>query len=245
MSVIQPCWPAPANVHSAQTTRLGGVSQPPFASLNLGTHVGDNLTDVAANRARLAERLRLSTPPLWLEQVHGTRVLTLPDESGNLIADAVVSHTSEQVCTIMTADCLPVLFCDTAGSVVAAAHAGWRGLAAGVLEATLTAMQVDAAAVMAWLGPAIGPSAFEVGGEVRAAFMANSPQAANAFVAHGDPSADKWLADIYQLARLTLGNAGVSQIYGGEYCTYTDSERFFSYRRDQQTGRQASLIWLE
>ncbi|MGO1247865.1 MAG: peptidoglycan editing factor PgeF [Oceanisphaera sp.] len=245
MNLIQPYWPTPANVRSAQTTRLGGVSLPPFSSLNLGTHVGDSFANVEANRAQLAACLKLPTPPLWLEQVHGTRVLTLPDESGNLIADAVVSHTPGQVCTIMTADCLPVLFCDTAGTVVAAAHAGWRGLAAGVLEATLESMKVDPATVMVWLGPAIGPSAFEVGGEVRSEFMEYSPQAAYAFVAHGDPNYDKWLADIYQLARLRLKAVGVTQCYGGDFCTYTDSKHFFSYRRDQVTGRQASLIWLE
>lgn len=244
MDLIQPNWPAPANVFSAQSTRAGGISPAPFTSLNLGAHVGDSPTNVAANRTQLAGCLSLPTPPLWLEQVHGTRVLTLPDETGNLTADAVVSHTSGQVCAIMTADCLPVLFCDQAGTVVAAAHAGWRGLAAGVLEATLQAMNVDPATVMVWLGPAIGPTAFEVGGEVRLAFITDLPLATAAFVAHGDPDNDKWLADIYQLARLRLATAGVRQFYGGDYCTYSDSERFFSYRRDQQTGRQASLIWL-
>ena len=245
MDLIQPNWPAPATVFSAQSTRAGGISPTPFTSLNLGAHVGDSPTNVEANRAQLAACLSLSAPLVWLEQVHGTRVLTLPDTTGNLTADAVVSHVSGQVCSIMTADCLPVLFCDQAGTVVAAAHAGWRGLAAGVLESTLQAMKVDPATVMVWLGPAIGPTAFEVGGEVRAAFMAYSPLAAGAFVQHGDSIADKWLADIYQLARLRLATAGVRQCYGGDYCTYTDRERFFSYRRDQQTGRQASLIWLE
>ncbi|ART82999.1 hypothetical protein CBP31_10460 [Oceanisphaera profunda] len=251
MNVIQPHWPAPDNVRSAQTTRSGGVSAPPYTSLNLGTHVGDSLADVQRNRAQLATHLDLSNTPVWLEQVHGTGVVTLPlplNATATPVADAVLSRTPGQVCAIMTADCLPVLFCDTAGTVVAAAHAGWRGLANGVLEATLQAMNVDPANVQAWLGPAIGPSAFEVGGEVRAAFIAHSPLAAAAFVAHGDKesdiSSDKWLADIYQLARLRLAAAGVTQCYGGDYCTYTDSERFFSYRREPKTGRQASLIWL-
>lgn len=248
MNLIRPSWPAPANVRSAQTVRSGGVSAPPFTSLNLGTHVGDMLADVELNRDKLTCYLHLTNKPVWLEQVHGTGVVTLPlsvQSSTPAVADAVLSRTLEQVCAIMTADCLPVLFCDTAGTVVAAAHAGWRGLANGVLESTLQAMDVDPANVMAWLGPAIGPSAFEVGGEVRAAFVAHLPQSAGAFVTHGDPSADKWLADIYQLACLRLAAAGVTQCYGGDYCTYTDSDRFFSYRREPKTGRQASLIWLE
>ena len=248
MELIQPDWPAPAKVRSAQTTRSGGVSTMPYHSLNLGAHVGDNLADVRRNRALLARQLQLAKAPVWLEQVHGTGVVTLPlptDVSATPIADAVMSRTNGEVCAIMTADCLPVLFCDQAGTVVAAAHAGWRGLANGVLEATLKAMNVEPANVMAWLGPAIGPSAFEVGGEVRAAFMAHLPQAAAAFTANGDSAHDKWLADIYQLARLRLTAAGVTQCYGGDYCTYTDSAGFFSYRREQKTGRQASLIWLE
>lgn len=247
MNVIQPHWPAPANVRSTQTTRSGGVSAPPYTSLNLGSHVDDNPADVQRNRAQLATHLYLPNTPVWLEQVHGTGVVTLPlsfDTTVKPVADAVLSRTPRQVCAIMTADCLPVLFCDTAGTVVAAAHAGWRGLANGVLEATLQAMNVDPANVLAWLGPAIGPSAFEVGGEVRAAFIAHSPLAAAAFVAHSDKESDKWLADIYQLARLRLAAVGVTQCYGGDFCTFTDSERFFSYRREPKTGRQASLIWL-
>lgn len=259
MDMILPNWPVPANVRSAQTTRSGGASAPPFNSLNLGTHVGDSFARVQLNRERLASHLRLANKPLWLEQVHGTDVVSVPlsidsqladdvfvnEEPATPMADAVLSRTIGEVCAIMTADCLPVLFCDQAGTVVAAAHAGWRGLANGVLEATLQAMNVDPTTVMAWLGPAIGPSAFEVGGEVRAAFMAHLPQAAAAFVVNGDPANDKWLADIYQLARLRLAAAGVTQCYGGDYCTYTDSARFFSYRRQPKTGRQASLIWLE
>lgn len=245
MDLILPNWPAPANVFSAQSTRSGGISPAPFASLNLGAHVGDSPACVEANRAHLAGCLSLPGAPVWLEQVHGTRVLTLPDDTGNLTADAVVSRTSDQVCSIMTADCLPVLFCDQAGTVVAAAHAGWRGLAAGILETTLQAMAVDPATVLVWLGPAIGPSAFEVGGEVRAAFITHSSLAEHAFTSVGNPQDDKWLADIYQLARLRLVAAGVRQFYGGNYCTYTDSTRFFSYRRDQATGRQASMIWME
>lgn len=259
MDLIQPNWPAPANVRSVQTTRSGGASASPFNSLNLGTHVGDSFAHVQLNRERLVSHLSLANKLVWLEQVHGTDVVSVPlsidskladdewvnKESATPMADGVLSRTIGQACAIMTADCLPVLFCDQAGTVVAAAHAGWRGLSNGVLENTLHAMNVDPAQVLVWLGPAIGPTAFEVGGEVRAAFMAHLPQAAAAFIANGDPAHDKWLADIYQLARLRLVAAGITQCYGGDYCTYTDSARFFSYRREQKTGRQASLIWLE
>ncbi|WMC10010.1 purine nucleoside phosphorylase YfiH [Oceanimonas pelagia] len=241
MDLILPDWPAPAHVCAAQSTRTGGVSEAPWHSLNLGTHVGDHVTSVRTNRERLAACLNLPSEPVWLEQVHGIRVLTLPAENDNLTADAVVSRTPGQVCAVMTADCLPVLFCDEAGTVVAAAHAGWRGLAAGVLEATLLEMKVDPETVLAWLGPAIGPKAFEVGGEVREAFIGHSGLAEEAF----EPQGDKWLADIYHLARLRLAAAGVHHIYGGEYCTLSEPGRFFSYRRDGQTGRMASLIWLD
>lgn len=243
MDVITPAWPATANVLAKQTTRQGGTSSAPYASLNLGLHVGDDATVVEANRDALCAALNLPTTPVWLEQVHGTQVLTLPNHSLNKIADAVVSRTPGQVCAVMSADCLPVLFCDKAGTVVAAAHAGWRGLAGGVLEATLAAMAVDPAQVLVWLGPAIGPQHFEVGGEVRRAFMAATAQSESAFKPSGVE--DKWLADLYQLARLRLQAAGVVHCYGGNYCTYNESERFFSYRREKTTGRMASLIWLE
>lgn len=241
MDIILPDWPAPAGVCAAQSTRTGGSSRAPWHSLNLGTHVGDHIASVRTNRELLAACLNLPSEPVWLEQVHGIRVLTLPAENDNVIADAVVSRTPGQVCAVMTADCLPVLFCDEAGTVVGAAHAGWRGLAAGVLEATLLEMNVAPESVMAWLGPAIGPHAFEVGDDVRDTFIAHSALAKDAFVAAGN----KWLADIYHLARLRLAAAGVHHIYGGEYCTLSDAERFFSYRRDGQTGRMATLVWLD
>lgn len=238
---IIPDWPAPANVRALQTTRVGGVSQAPYASLNLGMHVGDNPTSVAANRALLASLL--PSEPAWLNQVHGTDIIDTAGMQTQPNADASFSRIPGNVCAIMTADCLPVLFCDRTGSVVAGAHAGWRGLCNGVLEATLAAMQVAPAEIMAWLGPAIGPDAFEVGGEVRDAFIAHDPQASAAF----KPGAadGKWLADIYLLARQRLNTAGVTAIYGGGLCTVSDSTRFFSYRREQITGRMASLIWLE
>lgn len=236
--LIVPDWPVPATVHALQTGRGGGVSQPPWASLNLGDHVGDAPADVAANRARL--RAMLPAEPCWLRQVHGTLAVDAAVAAKNSEADAAFSRTRDMVCAVMTADCLPVLFCDRAGSVVAAAHAGWRGLQAGVLENTLAAMAVAPGEVMAWLGPAIGPRNFEVGGEVRAAFLACDPGCGDAFVPHGE----RWLADLYALARRRLKAAGVVAIYGGERCTVAEPGHFFSYRRDGVTGRMASLIWL-
>lgn len=239
--LIIPAWPAPSNVKAVSTTRRGGVSSAPFDSLNLGTHVGDDPQAVASNRARVHQYLPAA--PLWLNQVHGTRVVDTGHAQVNVDADAAVAHTSKQICAIMTADCLPVLFCNDAGTVVGAAHAGWRGLCGGILEATIAAMQVPTEGIMAWLGPAIGPQAFEVGSEVRAAFLAHDPRSINAFL----PSATsgKWLGDLYQLARLRLESCGVTRTYGGEHCTFCDKDHFFSYRRDGQTGRMASLIWLE
>jgi hypothetical protein len=237
--VIQPDWPAPARVKSLMTTRAGGVSQKPWASLNLGDHVGDDPAHVAANRARL--RQQLPAEPGWLRQVHSARVVELERES-NPDADASFTREAGQVCAVLTADCLPVLFCDRAGSVVAAAHAGWRGLADGVLEASVAAMQVPPGEILAWMGAAIGPQAFEVGDEVRQAFVAQHAEASAAFVPQ--PTPGKWLADIYQLARIRLNHAGVQAIYGGGRCTYQETETFYSYRRDGVTGRMASLVWL-
>ncbi|HUX31734.1 MAG TPA: peptidoglycan editing factor PgeF [Thiobacillus sp.] len=222
------------------TTRADGVSQAPWTSLNLGDHVGDDPLCVAANRVRL--RRQLPAEPGWLRQVHSARVVELGREP-NPEADASFTRESGQVCAVLTADCLPVLLCDRAGSVVAAAHAGWRGLAGGVLESTVAAMQVPPEGVLAWMGAAIGPQAFEVGDEVREAFVAQHPQAAAAFVSQ--PTPGKWLADIYQLARIRLAHAGVQAIHGGGRCTFSEAESFYSYRRDGVTGRMAALIWLE
>lgn len=236
---LVPDWPAPANVHALVTTRAGGASTGPWQGLNLATHVGDDPAHVALNRAWLGAQL--PAEPAWLEQVHGTECVVAESTGPVRIADASVSFDAGQVCAVMTADCLPVLFCSCDGKVVAAAHAGWRGLLAGVLENTVQAMQVAPQHVLAWLGPAIGPQKFEVGGEVRAMFMEQDPATRAAFVVHGD----KWLADIYALARLRLQNAGVEAIYGGDLCTVSDAGRFYSYRRDGATGRMASLIWRE
>lgn len=236
--MILPDWPAPARVHGLMTVRTGGVSQAPWSSFNLGDHVGDDPTHVAANRVSL--RRQLPAEPAWLRQVHSARVVEAGRDP-NPEADASFSRETGQVCAVLTADCLPVLFCDRAGSVVAAAHAGWRGLADGVLEATVAAMQVAPREVMAWMGAAIGPQAFEVGDEVRAAFVTQQPEAAAAFVPHAP---GKWLADIYALARIRLGHAGVEAVYGGGRCTFNETDVFYSYRRDGVTGRMASLIWL-
>lgn len=238
---IVPDWPAPAAVRAFVTTRAGGVSEGPYAEMNLGAHVGDSPEAVMRNRTRL--RNDLPGEPFWLDQVHGVAVAEAGAEVGAIVADASVSRRPGEVCAIMTADCLPVLFCNAAGSVVAAAHAGWRGLAAGVLEACIARMQVPAATLMAWLGPAIGPGVFEVGSEVRAAFVSADPRAEEAF----RPAAQsgKWLADLFLLARLRLARAGVRHVSGGGLCTYSNPGRFYSYRRDGRTGRFASLIWME
>lgn len=238
---LQADWPAPVNVRTLITTRQGGCSLQPFNSFNLGTHVGDDAEAVATNRELL--RSQLPSEPAWLNQVHGTHVVNAAEVGdSSLDADASVANQPGTVCVVMTADCLPVLLCNDEGTVVAAAHAGWRGLCDGVLEASVAATGADPASLMAWLGPAIGPDAFEVGAEVRAAFMATDPAADHAFVAIGE---DKYLADIYLLARQRLAALGIDRVYGGDFCTVIDRERFFSYRRDKITGRMASLIWLQ
>lgn len=239
MTWLTPDWPAPASVKACVTTREGGVSLAPFDSLNLGDHVDDSPESVAENRRRLTDRF--SIQPAWLQQVHGI-VVTQADPNLVATADASWTATPGIACTAMTADCLPALFCDRAGTRVAAAHAGWRGLAAGVLEATLDSLAVSPEDVLVWLGPAIGPQAFEVGPEVRETFVQQLPEAAKAFVP--SQNAGKFMADIYELARLRLAARGVTAVYGGGFCTVTDP-RFFSYRRSPRTGRFASLIWLE
>jgi YfiH family protein len=236
---ITPDWPAPANVRALITTRTGGVSLPPYQSMNLGDHVGDDPAAVARNRSIL--RARLPAEPKWLKQVHSIRVAHADTSHGIAEADASIAHAPAAICAVLTADCLPVLLCDDAGTVVGAAHAGWRGLVAGVIEATADAMEKPPDRLMAYLGPAIGPRSFEVGSEVRQAFMDFDARAEQAFSSHGS---GKWLADIYMLARQRLDRLGVSQVFGGGYCTVEDAGRFYSYRRDGVTGRMASLIWL-
>lgn len=237
---IVPGWPAPRNVQALQTTRNGGFSAAPYASLNLGDHVGDNPLAISRNRMLLAPLL--PSEPVWLKQVHGTVVADAGQASCLPEADASISSRPGAVCAVMTADCLPVLLCDERGSVVGAAHAGWRGLCDGVIESAVRAMGVLPQTLIAWLGPAIGSRAFEVEEEVRAAFISRQPEAAAAFIP-GMPG--KWHADIYLLARLRLNAFGVTRIYGGGLCTHTDSTRFFSYRRDGTTGRMGAFIWLK
>jgi YfiH family protein len=238
--LIVPDWPAPANVKALQTTRFGGISSAPYDSLNLGDHVGDAPLSVARNRMLL--NTLLPSEPVWLEQVHGIIVANADNASCLPRVDACIARHRDAVCVVMTADCLPVLLCDQQGSVVGAAHAGWKGLAAGVIEATVQAMNVAPQNLMAWLGPAISQDVFEVGDEVRAIFVDADPQAAAAFTPgkHG-----KWLADIYALARLRLNALGITQIYGGDHCTYREREKFFSYRRDGVTGRMGTFVWIE
>lgn len=228
-------------MQALSTTRHGGISPPPYHSLNLAAHVGDAVAAVAENRRRLRNLAALPAEPAWLNQVHGIDVVAAENVTQALDADASFTRQRNMPCVIMTADCLPVLFCDVQGTVVAAAHAGWRGLAAGVLGATVAQLATPPAQLMAWLGPAIGAQAFEVGAEVRAAFLALDIGNAE----HFRPSPNRrWLADLYGLARRQLQNLGITALYGGNYCTFSDAERFFSYRRESRTGRMATLIWL-
>jgi len=243
MCWIEPDWPAPVRVRAVSTTRIGGESRGPYASLNLGDHVGDDPAAVAANRRLVRQRLDLPAEPRWLRQVHGCTVAGAHADALRCEADAAVAFGPGAVCAVLTADCLPLLLCDRAGTRVAAVHAGWRGLAGGVVEAAVKRLAVEPEDLLVWLGPAIGSAAFEVGGEVRERFLETSGTvAADAFrpVALG-----KWLADLYLLARLRLAAIGVRAVFGGGLCTWADPERFFSYRRDGATGRMASLIWLQ
>jgi YfiH family protein len=223
---------------------MGGVSAAPFDSLNVGAHVGDAGAAVTENRRRVRAQLRLPAEPLWLEQVHGIEVADLDAARGgapHLTADAAIARRAASVCAIQVADCMPVLFAARDGCAVAAAHAGWRGLAAGVLEATLARLAVAPAGLIAWLGPAIGAAHFEVGGEVRAAFLAHDAAAAAAFTAN---TRGRWQCDLNALVRRRLSAAGVTAVFGGGWCTYSDPLRFFSYRRAGRCGRMAALIWL-
>ena len=239
---IVPDWPAPARVHAFVTTRGGGVSEGAYASMNLGLSSGDEPARVARNREIVTELL--PQPPRWLSQVHGIEVADLdePPVAERPRADAAVTGTPGRVCTVLTADCMPLLLTDAKGRRVAIAHAGWRGLAAGVIENAVAALQTEGSSVLAWMGPAIGPEAFEVGADVREAFMAKDSRAQDAFIAH---TPGKYLADLYELARQRLEALGVTQVYGGGFCTYYDTGRFFSYRREQQSGRMGAFIWID
>ena len=239
--ILEPVWPALERVRAAFTLRVGGVSSAPYDSLNVGAHVGDATEAVRENRRRLQERLQLPSEPVWLQQVHGVEVLDLDALGISRAADAAVTRTPGRVCAIQVADCMPVLFAMRDGSAVGAAHAGWRGLAGGVLEATVRKFGVAPEQLLAWLGPAISQEHFEVGDDVRDAFVSHDPSAALAFVAN---PRGRWQCDLYALARRRLAALGVRDVTGGGWCTCADAARFFSYRRDGQCGRMAALIWM-
>lgn len=236
-------WPAPANVHAGTSWRQGGISQAAYASMNLAMHVGDDTSAVMENRRRLG----LPTEPIWLNQVHGLTVVNagraLAERSEQDIeADAAYTDQAGVICAVLTADCLPLLLCDRAGRRVAAVHAGWRGLAAGIIDRAVTALQLPGEQLLAWLGPAIGPNAYEVGEEVREAFLRLDADARTAFRLSRP---GHWWMDIYQLARQQLLQRGITEVYGGDHCTWQEADRFYSYRRDGVTGRMASVIWFE
>jgi len=237
---IVPDWPAPPGVRSLITTRNGGVSTGAYATFNLGLRTGDDEAAVHANRQLL--RAWLPQDPKWLRQVHGAKVVVADGMADSREADASIARNPGTVCAVMIADCMPVLLCDEAGTVVGIAHAGWRGLSLSIIENIVCKMGVAPGGLLAWLGPAIGPDAFEVGSDVREAFLAANPAAAEAFTPY---RAGKWLADLFKLARQRLACCGVQRVLGGGLCTHRDAARFYSYRRDQVTGRMAALIWLE
>ena len=240
MNWIKPDWPAAKNIHAAVTLRTGGLSKGAFSSLNPALHVNDKPENVVANRKTISDMLNLPSAPVWLEQVHGNRVIKANQSTQLQQADASYIEQAGLVCAVMTADCLPVLLATSGGDKIAAIHAGWRGLLAGIIRHTVNAL--DATNIIAWLGPAIGPDCFEVGSEVRNAFVKQSADFAGGFK---QINQNKYLADIYQLATIELATMGVTQVYGGGFCTVTDKERFYSYRRDGETGRMATLIWRD
>ncbi len=238
MNWIKPDWPAADQIHAAVTLRTGGFSQGAYQSLNPAVHVNDDVEKVYQNRQKLTQMLKLPAEPAWLQQIHSNRVITLDAEHRLQQADASYTDQSGRVCTVLTADCLPLLLCSQDGSEIAAVHAGWRGLLAGIISNTVQLFKSKA--IMVWLGPAIGPDCFEVGPEVETAFTKKSIYFNSAF----KPTAyNKFLADIYQLARIEFSMLDIQQIYGGNFCTVSDKQRFYSYRRDGETGRMATLIW--
>lgn len=243
MQFIKPSWPAPENIFALTTTRQHGYSLAPYASLNVGDHVGDNSLDVEKNRQKLLQHL--PAEPIWLKQTHSNQVIVLDSKEvqPTPVADASVTSLPNTICAVQTADCLPILMCNRKGTFVSAIHAGWRSLAAGIIENTMAISQQAPNQLLAWLGPAIGPRAFEVSTDVLAPFVAFDPQASKAFSPIIDKQ-DKWLANLYLLATQRLNKLGITAIFGGQYCTFSDSNNFYSYRRDGITGRMASMIWL-
>jgi len=242
LKIIKPDWPAPDHIYAATTLRTGGVSSDIFSSFNMALHVGDKQENVLSNRRRLCQMLSLSSEPVWLNQVHGTTVVDASRTDIMLDADASFTQQSDVVCVVMTADCLPILLTDRRGEYIAAIHAGWRSLAGGVIEATVSNMNVKNTDLLAWLGPAISQEFFEVVAEVRDLFLARNRKNKHAFKLL-NINTGKWLADLPMLARLTLQKMGINAVYGGSWCTYKDHRRFYSYRRSGKTGRMATLIW--
>ncbi len=240
-NLIIPDWPAPERVKALSTTRHGGFSLPPYAELNLATHVGDDPSTVIRNRDYLVDLAQLPESPRWLNQVHGTHVIKSQNWQLNMDADAIVSQQKNHLCTIMTADCLPLLLCNRQGNTVAAIHAGWRGLLAGIIEKTVAKFNDTPQDILVWLGPAIGPNQFEVSTDVYQSFTRHSAKAVQAFQQTDDTH---YLADIYLLAKQRLSALGINAVFGGEFCTVSNHQQFFSYRRDGNTGRMASMIWI-
>lgn len=241
MTIIKANWPAPSHIHAYATTRAGGVSQPPFHCLNLSYRVGDDRQSVEENHRRLKTMLSLPTDPLWLSQCHGNRVVNADIAESDCEADGSYSSIPNRVCAVQTADCLPILLCDKAGTTVAALHGGWRGLSQNIIANALRVISYPQGEWMAWLGPAIGPTVYEVGEAVYQAFISQNPALQAAFTVK---SPTTWLTDLCMIASIQLRQLGISAIYGGHYCTYYDQKHFFSYRRAPQTGRMASLIWI-
>ncbi|MCG6201132.1 peptidoglycan editing factor PgeF [Psychromonas antarctica] len=246
LKFITPNWSAPAHIHAFSTTRLGGSSRDPYQGLNLALHVQDDPVIVLKNRILLADSLALPGPLFWLKQTHSTNLLKLDaDSSDSVMADAIWTPLKNKPCIVMTADCLPVLITDKKGSFVSAIHAGWRGLSDGIIEQSIVAicdsLKINSTELLVWLGPCIGRHAFQVGNEVRAEFIAQDKLAVSAFTA----DKDRWLADLQQLAMLRLAPFNITQITRSDHCTFTESELFYSYRRDGNTGRMASLIWID
>lgn len=242
---IKPSWLAPKNVKAYTTKRTGGVSHPPYDSFNFSMLTGDNLSDVLINRKKLIQELNLPQEPFWLKQIHSNLALCLEKNTKwdeTVVADATFTTTAGPVCVVLTADCVPILVCDQDGTIVAAIHAGWKGIAAGIITSTIKSMNTNSSKLLAWLGPAIGPNAFIVNNDVREIFCQQLAESKSAFTKHND----RFLTNIYSLATLYLKHAGITKIYGGEYCTFTQKDLFFSFRRDgEKSGRMANLIWLE
>lgn len=238
---IEADWPAPAGVRALTTLRAGGCSEPPYASLNLAGHVGDRGEDVTENRRRIAALCALPSEPVWLKQAHGTQVIDGADPHADRRADGACTEEASVVCAVLTADCVPILLCDRAGTQVAALHGGWRGLAAGIIEAGLAAMRKPPDRLIAWLGPAISNAHYEIGDEIRTVFLGRHPQLGRTFTAAGP---DHWLCDLYAIARHLLAQAGIGEVFGGDRCTYSE-DCFYSFRRDGETGRMATLIWIQ